>query len=113
MIWFSTKVRLVCLIEPDGSDGGMDSVHLFRAEDYDDARAKALQIGHSHEQEYKNHQGMLVRWRFQEIVSLDAIKAENLDGAEVYSEPIEFEEGEGIPFDTVFHPEDSEPTTTL
>ncbi len=91
----------------------MDSVHVFRAEDYDDAQARALSIGRSHEQEYNNHEEMLVRWRFKEIVSLDAIKPDDLDGAEVYSEPFELEDDERIPFDTVFHPEDSEPTSTL
>ena len=111
--WFSTNVRIVCLIEGEGAARYMDCVHLMRATDFEHAMTRALALGRTHESEYKNAERQLVRWRLQEVVSLDAIPKEDLDGAEVYSEPKPLEEGSSIPFDTDFRPEDSEPTQTI
>lgn len=111
--WFSTKVRLVCLIENIGATRYMDSVYLFRAEDFTKAFQRALQLGYSQEEQYANVDGKQVKWKLKEIISLDIIREDSLDGAEIYSEPVELAPGESIAFNDEFHPEKSEPTQTI
>lgn len=113
MEWFSTKVRVVCLIENTGAVNYMDCVHLFRATDYADAEAVALRLGRTHEKEYKNGAGELVRWRLKEVVSLDQIGTTIKDGAEVSSEFRDLEPDVAIAFDAEFRPEDSLPTNSI
>ena len=112
-IWFSAKVRLVCLVESGGATRYMDSVFVFKADDWGPAFQRALSLGHSTEETYKNMEGEQVVWRLVKVVSLDWIEVSDLDGAEVYSEPVPLDPGENIPFDTVFKPEESEPTQTI
>lgn len=111
--WFSTRVRLVCLIEGVGATRYADSVYLLRAEDFAQAQTRAVQIGREQEEEYRNEDGNTVRWRLKELVSLDLIDKEDLDGVEVYSEPSGIGHGESYPFAQEFLPERSEPTQTL
>jgi hypothetical protein len=42
MDWFSTKVRVACLIEGVGLVRYMDSIHIFHAENFDEAMQRAL-----------------------------------------------------------------------
>jgi hypothetical protein len=91
----------------------MDSIFVFRAIDFQDAFHRAIQLGRESENEYLNHLGGRVRWRLKEIISLDVIRKESLDGAEVYSESVNVPEDEDIPFEAVFDPEQSEPTQTI
>jgi hypothetical protein len=112
MRWFSSRARLVVLLEKEGASRYADSVFLFRAADFGDAFQRALALGRAQEQEYLNGEGEKVRWRLKEIVSLDVIRGA-LDGAEVYSEPVALEPGEGYPFDVRFEPEKSQPTQTV
>jgi hypothetical protein len=111
--WFSAKIRLACLIEPEGAQRYMDSVYIFRARDFDDAFEAALRIGRGEEEEYLNSDQHRVRWRLKEIISLDQIADGSLDGVEVYSEPVDLEPSDGFPFETVFSPESSTPTQTI
>jgi hypothetical protein len=113
MNWFSTKVRLICLVEKTGGIRYMDSVHVFRATDFESARYAALRLGRAHEEEFRNSDGELVRWRLKELVSLDFLGADVVDGAEVYSEPVPLEAGLVIAFETDFEPERSNPTQTV
>jgi len=108
MRWFSAKNRIVVLIEGIGAEHFMDCVHVFRAADFDDAFQTALRIGKSHQQDYLNGEGRMVRWRLQEIVSLAQI-GRRIDGAEVHSEFVDLAAGEEVAFEHVFHPEDSTP----
>jgi hypothetical protein len=112
MNWYSSKVRVVCLVQGHGAVRYMDSVHLFKANDFPDAHAVAVRLGRKHETEYANGDGELVRWRLQCLISLDCIQGK-LDGAEVYSEPVPLEPGDAFAFDAAFRPEDSEPTQTV
>lgn len=112
MQWFSTKIRLACIIKPKGLQRFMDSIYVFRSTDFDDAFRKALDIGRSQEKNYLNDADELVEWKLKEIISLDLIKPPSLDGAEVYSEPVEPAARDFLS-DTAFHPEDSNPTQTL
>lgn len=91
--WFSTRVRLVAVVEGRAASHQMECVHVFRASEWDSAFQRALELGRSHEEEYTNDAGRVVRWTLAEVVSLDLLKADDLDGAEVYSEMTEVERG--------------------
>ena len=111
--WFSTKIRMVCLIEPNGAQRYMDSVFVFQSEDFDVAFRRALDVGRGQEKEYLNADGKRVKWRLKEIISLDILEVESLDGVEGYSEPVNLNDTEAIPFDADLHPEASRPTQTV
>ena len=111
--WFSAKIRMACLIEPKGGHRYGDSVFLFQSTDFDSAFKKALEIGRQHEETYLNAEEQRVMWKLKEIISLDIIISKSLDGAEVYSEPVDLLPGESIPFNIKFHPEQSTPTQTV
>lgn len=91
----------------------MDCIHVFRAVDYDDAFKRALSIGRSHEEEYKNAAGQSVRWRCMRVLTLDQMKSHELDGIEIHSELVTIDDDVHIEFEQSFHPEDSEPVETL
>ncbi|MDQ3577357.1 MAG: DUF4288 domain-containing protein [Actinomycetota bacterium] len=110
--WYSARIRLVCLIEGEGAARFQDSVVLLRASSFQAALTRAVDVGRSHEEEYTNADGQRVVWRLKEIISLDVVKTD-LDGAEVYSEPVELAPAEQDPFDTVYTPEGSQPTQTI
>ena len=112
MRWYSSKVRLVVLMEKQGATRYSDSVFLFRAEDFDQAFQRALELGRAQEEEYVGGEGEKVRWRLKEVVSLDVL-GDELDGAEVYSEPVSLAPGEAYAFDVAFEPEKSQPTQTV
>ena len=120
MAWFSTKVRLAILVEQAPHDSQFtESVYVFRIEERDDWAAlwdqafqRALALGKQQEQEYRNDAGQRVRWRLQEIVSLDVIRSDDLDGAEIYAEPVSMRPADMVPFDTEFWPERSQPPQT-
>src|SRR5690242_2065383 len=112
MDWFSTKVRLICLIESQGADLYMDSVYVFRSQDWATAFQRAIELGKQQEKEYLNADNCQVRWRLKEIISLDWLFAQSLDGAEVYSESVAVGAGDSIRFDTAFEPEKSTPIQT-
>jgi len=112
MQWFSTRIRLACIIEQKGLQRFMDSIYVFRSTDFDDAFRRAIDIGRSQEKSYLNDANEPVEWRLKEIISLDLIRPQSLDGAEVYSEPVEPATSDLL-IDNAFHPEDSNPTQTL
>ena len=111
--WFSAKIRFVCLIDRTGTDVYNDSVLLFRAEDWEDAFQRAIQLGREEEEEYFNDSGERVRWRLKEVIFLNIILKDSLDGVEVHSEWVDVPKGEVLPFETVFHPEESDPQQTF
>jgi hypothetical protein len=112
--WFSTKIRLACLISAKGLHSYMDSIYVFRSSDFEHAFRKALEIGKSQESHYLNADQQLVEWKLKEILSLDLISSESLEaGAEVYSEPVEPLPSEQILLDYEFDPESSKPTQTI
>lgn len=74
------------------------------------ARARALELGHDHEEDYVNSEGDRVVWRFAAIEALGELSANDLDGIEVYSEPEAMLETTSIY--TIFSPEAYEPINT-
>jgi len=113
MKWFSSRMRLVCLIEGIGATRYTDSVCIFKANNFEQAKTRALALGKKQEEDYKNKDGELVRWRLKALLSIDFIECDNLDGVEVYSEPVDLADGEAYGFDQRFSPEYSEPTQTI
>jgi len=111
--WFSSKLRFALMVERDGADTLNDCIFLLKAEDFEAAFRKAINIGEAAQKEYRNKYGNLVVWKFMEIISLDVIRAENLDEAEVYSEPIHLSREKIIPFGIEFSPETSKPAQTI
>ncbi len=108
MTWFSAPMRLAILVEGRDESTSQDTVvHIFRADDQDSAFGRALELGRSHENEYSNGDGERVRWRFDRVLTVDALSAEGLDGAEVYSALSDPEPG--LTFDTEFRPETHQP----
>jgi hypothetical protein len=110
--WFSTRVRLVSRLGEDRFTHWMDCVHVFLASDWDDAFHRALELGRSHEEEYPNEAGDSVRWVLAEVISLDRVRSESLDGAEVYSKITEVEPS-GANCPPLLTPELSQPTQTI
>src|SRR5262249_40074686 len=112
--WFSAKLRFAIMVEPTGGDTLNDRLFLLRAAaDFKADCDRALNIGWSSEQEYRNVYGHRVQWRFMEIVSLDLMPSDDLNGCEVYSEPIHLSGENVIPFETQFSPETSKPIQTI
>lgn len=101
------------MVAPAGASLLNDCVYLLRANNFGAAFNKALALGSAKQTEYRNADGNLVIWKFKEIISLDVIASDNLDGAEIYSEPIHLGAGEIIPFETEFDPRTSKPIQTI
>ncbi len=114
MNWFSARVRMACVVENSRwANRYWDSIFVFRAIDFRDARRRAIQLAREEEEEYLNPEHNCVRWRLKELLTLDIIRKQTIDGAEVFCESLEIPEDEDIDFDTVFHPEQSEPVQTI
>lgn len=111
-LWFSGRVRFAIIIETIGLNGYYDSVYLFRSIDFNTAFRKVVEIGRNNEQSYFNGDNQQVVWKLSDIISLDIIKSESLDGVEVYSEPVSGEDP-SLTIEHEFHPELSEPTQTV
>jgi hypothetical protein len=110
--WFSTKLRFAVIIETKGLVRYSDSIYLFHSTDFKDAFQRALEIGHCKEQCYINGDGQQVVWKFAEVISLDIIQSDSMEGTEIHSEPVSASD----PLLTIkheFHPELSEPTQTI
>ncbi|MEA1675400.1 DUF4288 domain-containing protein [Nitrospirillum sp. BR 11163] len=111
--WFSVKLRFAIMVEPIGASTMNDCLFLLKANDFDSAFKKAIKIGVGAQKDYLNALGQKVQWKFSEIISLDVINSDNLDGAEIYSEPLHLEGQAIIPLDANFSPEASRPIQTL
>ena len=109
--WFSATLRFYTVVADVGKIGGEDSVFLVRAEDFKAAFRKFLAVGKKTEKSYKNAFGKEVRVRFVEIVTIDQIDEDDLDGAEVISLSIS-DEDPAITFSSPLDPDKSRPTHT-
>jgi hypothetical protein len=110
--WFSTRLRFAIIIETQGLVRYSDSGFLLRAVDFESAFQRALEIGHKNQRQYANADSQRVVWKFAEVLALDIIRAESLDGAEIYSEPVAGVEPAWT-VDQAFNPEASRPTQTI
>ncbi len=110
--WFSSKLRLGVIIEGLGLVHYSDSLYLFKASDFEAAFKKALEIGRRNEQSYGNGDSQRVVWKLAEVVSLDIMRAESLEAAEIYSESVSGSDAT-LGIDHTFHPEQSSPNQTV
>lgn len=108
--WFSACARLICLLPEDGATRAMHSVFVFRARDRGSAFERALVLGRSLERDYLNEAGEEVRWRLAQIVTLDELQDDDLDGSEVFSEPADLRGDELVGYDSAFTPHSHAPT---
>lgn len=91
----------------------MDTIVTFRARGFEHAFVRALELGRREESDYRNTEGERVVWRLKDILSLDMIPDETLDGVEVHCEISEVPETDVVPFDSKFFPERSQPQQTI
>ena len=111
--WFSAKLRFLVLVEGAGTTQVAESVHVFTSADWDAAMQRALQLGSSHESEYRNSNGARVRWRLHSVVTLDIIAANELNGAEVHAAFTDVTDDLRLPFDAMLNPEESHPSQSI
>jgi hypothetical protein len=111
--WYSAKLRMIRVIDEPIDDMFDDRVYTFRSTDFDAAFDRAIAIGRDQESSFVNWDGDRVQWRLAEILSLNLLGAGELGGAiDVHSEPAPMGETDRAPFDTVFHPDRSQPKST-
>jgi Domain of unknown function (DUF4288) len=102
----------VCVIEGQGTVDAWDEVFLVQAADRDRAFARALELGRSKEETYISGDGQTVVWLFAEVLTLDQVQADHLDGAEVFSKVSSVPPGSETASKLVFNPEESTPGQT-
>lgn len=108
MLWHSTRLRMARLVDPHGCDALVDHVFVFRAPHENSWIKKPVEIGRALEREEVGDNRVV--WRLAEVVTQDLLRFQDLDGVEVYSEPVHLDEADIIPFGTTFQPERSTPT---
>lgn len=115
MDFYSGRLMLVILIDdgrPRKTNDWDEIVVTFRARNFDHAFARAVEIGRTHETEYKNFKQQRVRWAFVQVMALDYV-GKRVDGAEVASRMFRRRSKVAIPFSEKFRPEDSEPSQSF
>ena len=107
MMWASTRLRMARMVHPHGCEALVDHVVLFYAP-YFPKLSLVLEIGRALEQELGREEvdASRVEWRLVQVLTLDVLRNQNPDGAEVYSE---FVDGKGRSFGMSFQPEASAP----
>lgn len=108
--WFSAMLRFVILIEDEGAVRQARSVIVFLAEDWSAAKERAIALGQTSERTYIGGTGQEVRWRLEEVETLDELGESITEGQEIYSEPVDLPEGRTIAFDACFEPAQSQPS---
>ena len=108
-VWFSAMLRFVVLVDDEGPSTASRSVIVFQAEDWPQAKTRAVELGRYMERSYVGGTGHQVRWRLSELETLDMLGDAITDGREVYAEPFELPGGQTFLFDAEFEPADSEP----
>ncbi len=111
--WFSAKLRIVRMIDGPSVDKFDDCVFVFRAADFATAFDRAIELGRARELEYLNGEQERVLWRLVEVLSLNLLATGEFgDVIDAYVETVPLRQADQVPFDTVFHPERSQPTMT-
>lgn len=52
--WFSSKLRFAIMVESEGAKTLNDRIFVFKAKDFSSAFERAIEIGESGEEAYKN-----------------------------------------------------------
>ena len=109
--WYSATLRYYSVTAEMGRVGGEDTVHLIRARSFEEAIKKFLALGRSKEHSYRNGYGHDLRVRFVGLVTVDNIKKNDLNGAEIVSTPL-METDPSFSFDTPLDPDNYKFTET-
>ena len=94
------------MVESRGCDALIDHVIVYRARVHSWLRP-VLAIGRSLER--TEHGESRVEWRLAEVLTIDVLVNQDLDGAEVHSQFIDMVPEDSVPFGTEPHPEASTP----
>jgi len=106
--WYSAELRFCTVTSADGKVSEEDSIFLVRAEEFEEAFQKFLALGRRREESYKNMYGHDVRVRFVEILTINEVFHDTLDGAEVWCESRDAEDP-NFTIDTPLDPAASKP----
>jgi hypothetical protein len=115
MRFYSARLLLIALVK-----GGKprkrylydESIVVYRAHDWNNAFARALEIGKHQETTYENGKGQIIEWKLAEITNLDLI-GKKVDGAEVASKLDYKRAKRSIPANAELHPENSKPSQSF
>jgi hypothetical protein len=105
-VWYSAALRLCVIIGGIELVDQVRSVVVFRADDFDDALTRSLEVGRRLECTFTNGDGKEVRWALASVETLDELGDVITDGREIYSEPL----GAGDGIVPALSPERSTPT---
>ena len=106
VVWRSAKVRMARMVEPHGCDALVDHVIVYRAPSQ--AWLEPV-IPLARSLERIEPGDSRVEWRLVEVLTIDILLNQNLDGAEVHCQFIDMVASDSVPFGTVPHPEASTP----
>ena len=115
MPYYSAKLHVVCLIDDSSQDDEKlgylcdYSIVVFRADDFEKAWPRALELGYQQEQSYNNPDGKAVRWAFRGIEDIQEL-GDDLDGQEVGSVLDYYKPKTPLAFNTKFSPETHVPS---
>ncbi len=112
MEWYSTCIRLVCIVGEVGIVDIWDHIYIVRANTRELAVEASNNIGHSKEQLYENADKELVRWAFVGIVHLDKLGKRLSSGKVVYLSNALKVRSIPINFNAVFFPDKQEVGST-
>ena len=101
--WWSASVVVACIVEGVCLVSEWRNLVLFKAADWDSAKLRAIEIADRYREEYRNGDGVLVRWVPKEVETLDGFEAEIVDGQEVFYYPRDLETPDiGVPLNVVY-----------
>ena len=104
--WHSAKFRMARMVEPHGCDALVDHLFVYRALAHSWLEP-VLAIGRSLERTEPGERR--VEWRLAEVLTIDILRDQGLDGAEVDSKFVDMVPEDCVPFGTVPRPEASKP----
>jgi len=111
MAYYCARLLVVCLVN-DGKPRKRNICDypfvLFKADSYEAAFERALQLGKAQETHYKNHKGQMVRWAFVKVEQIKRLVG-GLDGVEVGSLMDVWPGNVTVPYRKRFYPERNEP----
>ena len=107
MDYYSARLLIIILVDdgkPKKTNHYDEPVFVFKAQDYEHAFARAIELGGEQETLYKNAAGQDVRWAFVKVAEITFLGKE-IDGVEVSSTMSYITSKELIPFGHEFKPE--------
>ncbi|NNF97861.1 MAG: DUF4288 domain-containing protein [Desulfobacteraceae bacterium] len=114
MNYYSVRIAVIGIVDdgviPDDGYTQDIQVHVVRAEGFDEAFDKALEIGRSQERCYQNEDGHSVIWRFKEIEYVRNL-GQQVVGVEISTRFESYFPIKALGANSRFCPEESNPIT--